>query len=439
MQDAAHHAGFIKARNYNFTFRTAIQHVISQQKEPVTLEALSQAFIDYWQNNADESGKKNLEAYFTRFLPADKAARFNLVSKATDKAFLKEFNHRMRWNIFSEFGYNAIIGRTLEKTGSAGTFFEKETLAAVYDLLLPWFRENFPVHAIPKTNDFIRFLNILLHRIRIRGAIEHPYLQAYRTEKTSYFMITEGRNKHHFMIKNFGKKTRLPRLTTDQPFNKGKFAQSALDVTKRDNVLNWFHAYYMKNFEWTTEAEKNTINELYSVLLDTLKELNLLDEKNATGNFRNFALSPTAIQVGKGATRYECNKCGHLLNVHSEGHHTTMDAKCMNFRCTGDYQQAEQQGGTYYQQVYNRLNVPRVNSFEHTGLLPRDKREEVEQSFKRAEKYDDYNSLVATSTLEMGIDIGNLNNTTNISIPPCLPTFYKESVVQVVNRVQLSF
>ncbi|MBK6965113.1 MAG: hypothetical protein IPH20_14535 [Bacteroidales bacterium] len=50
--------------------------------------------------------------------------------------------------------------------------------------------------------------------------------------------------------------------------------------------------------------------------------------------------------------------------------------------------------------------------------LSRTDREKVEADFKERPRYNSLNALVATSTLEMGIDIGTLNTAINNSVPP---------------------
>jgi DEAD/DEAH box helicase domain-containing protein len=73
--------------------------------------------------------------------------------------------------------------------------------------------------------------------------------------------------------------------------------------------------------------------------------------------------------------------------------------------------------------VYNRSRSPRVIAREHTGLLERKVRELLETDFKNRTKFNAPNTLVATSTLEMGIDIGSLQIAINTSVPPTPASF----------------
>ena len=51
--------------------------------------------------------------------------------KKLDTIDLEEFNRRVDWEIAVEFGYNALLGRTLEKTGSSGVFFNSKQCCLV--------------------------------------------------------------------------------------------------------------------------------------------------------------------------------------------------------------------------------------------------------------------------------------------------------------------
>lgn len=72
----------------------------------------------------------------------------------------------------------------------------------------------------------------------------------------------------------------------------------------------------------------------------------------------------------------------------------------------------------YYQNRYRKGALRRVVAQEHTGLLGTTEREKLESDFAHMQHADDPNILTCTSTLEMGIDIGDLSSTILCSIPP---------------------
>ncbi len=425
VQDAAHQAGFLEARNYRFTFRTALQNVINQISKPISLTKLQKAFIDYWSKNADESGKDHLEAYYYKFFPADHQADVSIERyKKKPTEFFEEFNNRIGWEIFSEFGYNAIIGRTLEKTGSSATYFNTEKLENSFSLLKPWLDEN----ALGNINkgEFLRFLIIFLQRLRIRGGVDHKYLNKFRTGRSNWYLIRRepGRNlnQQYFLMRNYGSGTRLPKFITDQTNTYGVF-----DLTARRTSTNWYHTYFTKSYTWVDPGNIDLINDFYTKLLETLETLNLLNSKDAQG-IRNFALNSEEVYVHNAVKMFECNECGNRISSALGNADLITGSKCMVYRCTGNYEEVEiGELENYYKQVYNRGRAPRIYAADHTGMLDRKVREEIEIDFKERPRFNSKNVLVATSTLEMGIDIGSLNSAINSSIPP-LPSNYMQRI-----------
>ncbi len=424
VQDAAHQAGYMEARNYRFTFRTALQQTIRQFSEPVSLSRLQGAFIDYWKEHADESGQNNLEAYLYKFFPSDragevKASAYKQKDGSYSDFFVREFDERIRWEIASEFGFNAVIGRTLEKTGASAVNFDQAQLEKAFTMLEPWLAENL-MGAFEK-GPFLHFLNGFLHRIRIRGGVNHEYLSKFRTRNLKLWDLNWMNDKRHFLNRRFGPKSRFPRLATTQAEHRG-----LLDSTF-SNQDNWFHAYLKKSFPLA--PYRDAINEFFAQLVKVLAqpEVGLLDEKTAAG-LPNYCLREDAILVSHETARFECGHCGHQLVVAAQGKEGISDASCLQFNCLGKYQEApEKSAENYYQQVYNRRRAPRVYATDHTGLLERSDREQKERDFKERPHFHSLNALVATSTLEMGIDIGDLNVTMNTNVPP-LPANFLQRV-----------
>lgn len=425
VQDAAHQAGFIEARNYRFTFRASMQRVINELDNSISLLEFQDKFKEFWIKKADESGKIPIEAYLYKFFPSDHLGDVKIVNYKTAPEkflpeFMEEFNRRVDWEISSEFGYNATLGRTLEKTGSSGTYFKIEDLEKSFDSIKGWLDEN-GLNTITKKT-FILFLNAFLHRLRTRGGIDHPYLNKFRTEKSNYYLISKNTNKRYFLIKSFGKKTRLPKFITDQQNPFGVFDLTA----KNTPSTNWFHAYFRKSFPLASNADQ-LVNDFYSTLLNVLSsaEVSLLDLKLAEG-VRNFSLKAEKLFIENTTYTYVCSQCKHELHTSDEEH--LAGAACLSFRCVGHYQkEVTEDNDNYYKQVYNRQRSPRIYATEHTGLLERIDRERKEYSFKQRPFLNSLNALVATSTLEMGINIGDLNTTLNNSIPP-LPSNYIQRV-----------
>lgn len=408
VQDAAHQAGFIEARNYRFTMRTSMQQVINQvEADSISLADLQGVFKTYWLNKSKEDYNSEMP-YYHRFFPTDVKASIvdYQTKKGLSERFKKEFQLRVDWEIISEFGLNATIGRTLEKTGTSACGFDAKQIEHIAEVMRPWLESNqlpFVTH-----EELCCLINLLLHRIRMRGGIAHPYLDKARMGKLERWDLNWNKDKRHFMNRYFGAKARLPKFIGTERSN------ALLDSVKTPGTnKTWFKAYFLKSFPMATDYNA-IINDFYRELL--LQMEYFLDDCNS-GDLINHALKPDRIQVGKQVAVYQCSDCAARLTT-LESDKWIDGGACLSYRCTGKMKRTDVVDLTYYKLVYNRSRAPRIYATEHTGLLERKNREEKEYDFKNRPKDDSLNVLVATSTLEMGIDIGTLNSVMNNSVPP---------------------
>lgn len=418
VQDAAHQAGFIEARNYRFTFRSSLQDVINSLSAPVRLTELKEQFKTYWKERADSTGANHTEAYVYRFFPADYRGRVNLTSDFRDpvtkqfkRHFLEELDHRITWEITSEFGYAAQIGRTLEKTGSSAVYVDPERVGAVYAFLQPWLQEN--GLAMLTEQDIAGYAHGLLQRLRIRGGVDHEYLEKYRIT-TNRRDLNWQKDSRHFLNKHFGNKTKMPRLLVTYP-NPG----GALDTTYTQKT-NWYAAYYRKAFPMAPD-NPDRINEFHTELVRAMEEAGLLDAR-LSKEVTNYVIRPDCLIVENEVSIYQCDECNSQLQT-AASNPFAIGTCCLDYSCTGRYSLPVNNQLNYYQLVYNRARSPRIYASEHTGMLPRELREQVEYSFKERPFFNSLNTLVATSTLEMGINIGTLNAVMNNSVPPTTANF----------------
>lgn len=433
VQDAAHQAGFFEARNYRFSFRNAIQNCIraldEQGKLPISLEDLQQEFVKYWKEACDF--EQNQEKYVYRFFPPDKLGEIDLgtdyrvSAKKFKKGFIQQLDLRLGWEIASEFGFNARIGRTLEKSGASATYFEEDKLREVYKEIKGWLQEN-RLGKITRQH-FVQFLNGVLHRMRMRGAVDHPFLNSFREKQSTTFHLNNRAGSPHYMCRYFGARARYPKLITTSPLN----SQCILDstyVTARNT--NWYKLYFRKCFEkdltiedfWMEEIPPQLYNDFFQEMFRVLCNVGICNRSDRESE-RNYCIAPSALLISGRVKHIGCYKCTSVMCV-AEEDEVSENTVCIEYKCTGQYNDIRRDNiHNYYYNVYNRALSPRIFSHEHTGILNRQKRESIEFQFKSNEGKNSVNTLVATSTLEMGIDIGDLNVALNTSIPPMPSNF----------------
>lgn len=429
VQDAAHQAGFFEARNYRFTFRNAIQNCVKelgeQGKLPISLTNLQEEFVAYWKEKCGFD--ENQETYVYRFFPPDKLGEVDVDkdyrngAKKFTSGFIEQLDLRMWWEITSEFGFNSRIGRTLEKSGASATFFDEEKLREAYTAMRDWLLEN-KLGKITRQH-FVQFLNGVLHRMRMRGAVDHPFLHNFREKQSNTFNMNNKGGSPYYLCRHFGARSRYPRLLTTARIDSKSILESTF-VAGRNT--NWYKLYFLKCFDKDLvdieDIPPQLYNDFFHELFETLCRVGLCNRSDRQAE-ANYCIAPSALRISGNVKHIGCYKCTSLMCVADEDE-VSENTSCLEYKCSGQYNDIRRDNiRNYYYNVYNRALSPRIFSHEHTGILDRHKRESIEYEFKSNEGKNSVNTLVATSTLEMGIDIGDLNVALNTSVPPMPSNF----------------
>jgi DEAD/DEAH box helicase domain-containing protein len=420
VQDAAHLSGFYMSREYRFIIRASIQKVIElmeKEGKAVTLATVYHNFIGYWKK---ETG--TLDAYVHRFFPSDYMGEINLEKdfRKSDGSFrddfIDEFDLRLFWEIVAEFGLNTSFGRTLERTGSSATYFRREDIDRVYELMKPWIDKY--MRGLASQDKFEHFLIGFLERTLVHGGISHPFLELYRND-FKWYDLNWCYKPGHFLNHRFSQRERLP-----HPFVVYKTTRSLPADNAYTQKDTWYYRYFMTCFP-SASPNVNISNDFYAELAEKLTDAGIFDKVEGKDG-PNYCISPDKVYVSSHVRMIRCSTCQKML-ITSEDDDLSLGTHCIVNKCDGLYNKTKPVTGGYYQRIYRREKTPRIYSHEHTGLLGRAEREEIELDFKTRPKPDSLNSLVATSTLEMGIDIGDLNSELNVSIPPLTSNYLQRA------------
>jgi len=392
VQDASHGAGFIGSRTYRFALRSALQATV-QKATDATLADLPGLLFDDCQSAWGE------EKASARLLPPD------LETAEMDKQRLLT---RLGWEIASEYGFSSQIGRSLERTACSLVYPNERALGNAATALRRDCQNKLFVAGADalKPAQVHHFLLGLVFRMRSRGGILHGFLDQYLAQDGNFFQLTKKRNPWMAPLPS----ERLPVFVTDHPSDRFDWFGAP---PKR---LTWYRDWAARSLG--VDARDQGMRDLYSAALKHLAREGILEER-AGKQGQVYGLRPHALYVTAGLTRLECPQCGHSIRVAESQLHLWDDSSCLHFRCPGRYSERPQ-AETYYARLYKRRPMERIFAHEHTGLLQRAEREEVEDRFKSSGRP---NLLVCTPTLEMGVDVGDLSAVLACSVPPSTANF----------------
>ncbi len=147
--------------------------------------------------------------------------------------------------------------------------------------------------------------------------------------------------------------------------------------------------------------------------------------------YKVYGLNKERVFVSGCVVQMRCTACGTMYAVTKEQTGLWEGAPCLRAGCkNGTLSAYIPDGANYYASLYSSGDMVRINAKEHTGLLERPEREQLETDFKRGRdtrKLWDPNVLSCTPTLEMGIDIGDLSTVILCSMPPARSQFLQRA------------
>ncbi|MFK5644882.1 DEAD/DEAH box helicase [Ornithinimicrobium sp. LYQ121] len=425
VQDAAHRAGFVQARSHSMTLRASLRSSVGTA--PTTLESL----VDDVLNDAGDDPFRRYRLVppdCLRLEPFDRfwsASTLKLVS-GRDRDRVKK---RLLLDASLEVGLQSAFGRTLEATGSivvsvaAGPTSRLVSIAR--SVLDRDEQELLPVAQVAAA-DLAAWVRGTLEHVRHRGGIDHDWLRKYVREDGSRYRIWGGRPKGGMPA--FPKGRSAPAFPRVGPAVTGK-QELLLDPVR--SPQSWYARWAVKCLGVNPQHGAKLAEQLLAALAaqDVLTATETQSKATAYGIAPgNVVIEAADVGALNGArSLLVCDLCRDHTPAAPEVVAQLDGAPCTVVRCSGR-QHAAPREDNFYRRLYASADMRRVVAREHTGLLEDDERREIEDGFKASRPTPDApNVLVATPTLEMGIDIGDLSTVMLASLP--------DSVAKYLQRV----
>lgn len=202
-----------------------------------------------------------------------------------------------------------------------------------------------------------------------------------------------------------------------------------------DTIRSSYQAYFRslksqslpENFIKKWNLSKNILDEFLSELwkyfvdhTKILKPVILKTNSNYDLNAGKpvYQIDSSKLGIRTQWAKYHCNLC---QRIHSN---RTVNNVCTTMHCQGTLILKEP---SYEDYNIDLLSNPfsMVMAQEHTAQVPAKRREEIEREFKK--KNGRFNCLVATPTLELGVDIGALDMVLMRNVPPLSSNYWQRA------------
>ncbi|MRK01382.1 DEAD/DEAH box helicase [Aeromicrobium sp. S22] len=422
VQDAAHRAGFVQSRSHSLTLRAVIREAVADHTE-IALDQLVDRIIDLC---GDDPHRRY------RVLPPDFADQDEFSPFWTSETLAKvparvrtRVRRRLLFDVELEFGLQSRVGRTLELTGSVAAKVDAPPAVlvgaaqrAIDDAVQQQLEHGHAVDDITK----LAWVRGVLERMRERGAIEHEWFRRYQAEDGRRYGIWGGRPRSEGM-------PAFPRGRAAPGYPRIGGAKSAKDsdLDPVTGAQSWYTRWAARMLGLPA-AEAASLAKL---LMERLSQAGVVHVANSESGAKVYQLAPSSIMVspvdlvdleGK-RVRLVCSVCQAVVPGTPDVVDQLDGASCMVARCPGELERSGA-ADNFYRRMYESTDIQRVVAREHTSQLDDETRLEYENGFKAsASEPQSPNVLVATPTLEMGIDIGDLSTVMLASLPRSVASY----------------
>ena len=371
-QDAAFFAPYFERTASDLALRSAIRQVLKEREQPLDARQLADQIFQQWQGDGRQ--------------PVLLDANGDIRSDRQDVTGL------LLGAIGAEFCTPAGRRNSLESLGVTYVSYEPTRLRALRQKVLGFWPE-----ALPKDEASVEALiHFLLENIRREKALS----RFYGVDLRDGFIWGDYSQHRSFDIQGGDEAVPFKWLP---PQNQ-----------KRHNRRTW---YLIEQLGLERDQAFAFLRQFWEALVRP--PISLLVRHNP-----GFALDGEVIRIANGDTLplYVCKSCG-LRQPH------VLKWKCLAFQCHGEVEEigaderATMRQRNHYLASYEEDNHVTVRAREHTASLSTDLRESIEKDFSEGR----INVLSCTTTMEMGVDLGDLEAVINLNVPPGIANYQQRT------------
>jgi ATP-dependent helicase YprA (DUF1998 family)/SOS-response transcriptional repressor LexA len=273
------------------------------------------------------------------------------------------------------------------------------------DAALPWIQKNTDILGLP-AEDLRDGVASLLDYLRRKRVLHDPEREIF----TKYWMDGDLEVQQGYLPQLGGPVgTKLHRDPVEKRELVTQWLSEGGDTTVRQIAKKW-------------GVPADNTEEFLKGLFDFLVDKKLLKPVRLKGSKGNPLPNVSGVyQVDADRLRLRSNHgVWRCKSCRRRNTRRTPLQKCMAWRCDGDLEFVREDPDNYDLQVLDH-GYSMLRPEEHTAMVPHEERERLENLFKG--ESEAINAFVCTPTLELGVDIGQLDAVLMRNVPP-LPANY---------------
>lgn len=331
-----------------------------------------------------------------------------------------EIEQRIKYEIMLEFGLAGKIGRTLEKSNCSVISFVVEDIIQIAESVQERTINELGVLTTENIDSFKRMVVGYLNLMRTNGAFRDKVFDEYTIGDGNGYMLSNDRNRW-LPGRQSGRNT--PHFIAEHIGNGRSFFE--FDSPAANKYVDWISSCCNELM-----VDDSIFQAISRFILDEAVKLNVISLVPSSANYKIYGLNKERVFITDDVMQMRCDKCGSVYAVAAENAELWIGAPCPRTACGGFLEEYDTGEINYYGRLYNAGDLVRINAREHTGLLERQDRDQIEIDFKRGKDTQeiwDPNVLSCTPTLEMGIDIGDLSTVILCSMPPAQSQFLQRA------------
>ncbi len=449
VQNAAHRAGFVAARSRQTHTRASIAQVVAKN-EGISLGRLPRLVAEHWQ---EREGSRE---------------RFAGEHIADDRRWMRDMRHleregtlppgsnlpalvarRLAWETLRELTFGSGIGRTLERTGAAAIALDRERVEAAVRAVHTRIREEVGgLRGMGEVAVRALVLGVLRH-MKDRGAVRHELMSDYLSSDGNQW-ATWHRNP---ALPRFGPRSLIPVFpicpdaSGPPPHSRPARVNDGLEeVHGWKGRRSWYRRWCESVLAQESPLGPAEADHVLRLVFGALDNAGLAT-KVETRSWSVWALDAEGLTVTTEACLLPLDGPGRPLTVSAGEADLWVGVPRLDgpadANCYGSPQEPASRPFTHtdepsthisepsphvswFGRLYRHGRVRRIVAAEHTALVEREEREQLQRTFAKphaARRPWEPNLVSATPTLELGIDIGDLSTVTLCSVPPATANY----------------